>query len=69
MGLPVPARSPSLIIARGVRFALPKSSCGLRCPSIGMANLRIFWLKDDALEESAKLPAPEIIAADIAADL
>src|SRR5258708_6641864 len=32
-------------------------------------NLDIFWLKDDAPEESANLPAPEIIAADIAADL
>lgn len=31
-------------------------------------NLDIFWLKDDALE-SANLPAPEVIAADIAADL
>jgi len=32
-------------------------------------NLDIFWLKDDALEESANLPEPEIIATDIAADL
>jgi type I restriction enzyme M protein len=32
-------------------------------------NLDIFWLKDEALEESANLPAPEIMAADIAADL
>lgn len=32
-------------------------------------NLDIFWLKDEALEESANLPAPEIIAAEIAADL
>ena len=32
-------------------------------------NLDIFWLKDEALEESANLPSPEIIAADIAADL
>ena len=32
-------------------------------------NLDIFWLKDDAMEESANLPAPEIIAADIAMDL
>jgi type I restriction enzyme M protein len=32
-------------------------------------NLDIFWLKDDALEESANLPDPETIAADIAADL
>ena len=31
-------------------------------------NRDIFWLKDDALEESANLPAPEIIAADIAVD-
>ncbi len=32
-------------------------------------NLDIFWLKDEALEESANLPDPETIAADIAADL
>lgn len=32
-------------------------------------NLDLFWLKDDALEESANLPAPEVIAADITADL
>jgi type I restriction enzyme M protein len=32
-------------------------------------NLDIFWLKDEALEESANLPAPEIIASDITADL
>ena len=32
-------------------------------------NLDIFWLKDAALEESANLPAPEVIAADITADL
>ncbi|HXB02027.1 MAG TPA: class I SAM-dependent DNA methyltransferase [Opitutaceae bacterium] len=32
-------------------------------------NLDIFWLKDDALEDSANLPAPGIIATDIIADL
>jgi len=32
-------------------------------------NLDIFWVKDEALEESANLPAPEVIAADITADL
>ena len=32
-------------------------------------NLDIFWLKDDALEDSANLPAPEIIAAEISEDL
>jgi len=33
------------------------------------ANLDIFWLKDEALEDSANLPAPGLIAADIVADL
>ncbi len=33
------------------------------------ANLDIFWLKDESLEESANLPAPEIIAAEIVEDL
>jgi type I restriction enzyme M protein len=32
-------------------------------------NLDIFWLKDEAMEESANLPAPGIIAQEIAADL
>ena len=32
-------------------------------------NLDIFWLKDDSLEESANLPAPEVIAQEITDDL
>jgi type I restriction enzyme M protein len=32
-------------------------------------NLDIFWLKDESLEESANLPAPEVIAAEITEDL
>lgn len=32
-------------------------------------NLDIVWLKEEALEESANLPAPGVIAADIVADL
>ena len=32
-------------------------------------NLDIFWLKDEALEESANLPAPGVIAAEITEDL
>ena len=32
-------------------------------------NLDIFWLKDESLEESANLPPPEVIAAEIAEDL
>ena len=32
-------------------------------------NLDIFWLKDEALEDSANLPAPDIIAAEITDDL
>jgi type I restriction enzyme M protein len=32
-------------------------------------NLDIFWLKDESLEESANLPAPEVIAREIVDDL
>jgi type I restriction enzyme M protein len=32
-------------------------------------NLDIFWLKDDALEESANLPAPDVTAREITDDL
>ena len=32
-------------------------------------NLDIFWLKDDSLEDSANLPDPDVIAAEIAEDL
>jgi type I restriction enzyme M protein len=32
-------------------------------------NLDIFWLKDEALEESANLPPPAVIAAEIVEDL
>jgi type I restriction enzyme M protein len=33
------------------------------------ANLDIFWLKDESLEDSANLPEPGILAAEIVADL
>jgi len=32
-------------------------------------NLDIFWVKDDALEESATLPDPDVIAQEITDDL
>jgi len=32
-------------------------------------NLDIFWLKDESLEDSANLPEPDVIAAEIAEDL
>ena len=32
-------------------------------------NLDIFWLKDESLEDSANLPAPEVIAQEIREDL
>ena len=32
-------------------------------------NLDIFWLKDESLEDSANLPPPDIIAAEIMEDL
>ena len=33
------------------------------------ANLDIFWLKDESLEDSANLPDPDVIAAEIVEDL
>ncbi len=33
------------------------------------ASLDIFWLKDDSLEDSANLPAPDVIAEEIVDDL
>ncbi len=33
------------------------------------ASLDIFWLRDDALEETANLPEPDVIAAEIVEDL
>ena len=32
-------------------------------------SLDIFWLKDDSLEDSSKLPDPDVLAAEIADDL
>ncbi len=32
-------------------------------------SLDIFWLKDESLEDSANLPAPEVIAGEIVDDL
>jgi type I restriction enzyme M protein len=32
-------------------------------------SLDIFWLKDESLEDSENLPAPDLIAAEIAEDL
>ena len=32
-------------------------------------SLDIFWLKDESLEDSANLPDPDVIAADIIEDL
>ena len=33
------------------------------------ANLDIFWLKDESLEDADNLPAPEVIAQEIVDDL
>ena len=32
-------------------------------------SLDIFWLRDESLEDSANLPDPDVIAADIIEDL
>ncbi|MGI8684294.1 MAG: hypothetical protein ACR2MO_04260 [Acidimicrobiales bacterium] len=33
------------------------------------AGMDVFWLRDDLLEDTANLPAPEVIAAEIVEDL
>jgi len=33
------------------------------------ANLDIFWVKDESLEDAANLPEPDLIAAEIIEDL
>jgi type I restriction enzyme M protein len=33
------------------------------------ANLDIFWLKDESLEDTNNLPPPEVLAAEIAENL
>jgi type I restriction enzyme M protein len=33
------------------------------------ANLDIFWLRDESLEETANLPEPDVLAAEIVEDL
>lgn len=32
-------------------------------------NLDIFWLRDESLEDSANLPDPDVLAAEIVEDL
>ena len=32
-------------------------------------NLDVFWLRDESLEETANLPAPDVLAAEIVDDL
>lgn len=49
--------------AKRVLFLVDRANLGRQ------ANLDIFWLKDDALEDSANLPAPDIIAREITDDL
>jgi type I restriction enzyme M protein len=38
-------------------------------PKRDKASLDMFWLKDESLEDSANLPDPDVIAAEIAEDL
>ena len=40
----------------------------LRLPT-DKVSLDIFWLKDESLEDSANLPAPEVLAREIAENL
>lgn len=50
---------------RGCRAALRDEPLSLR----DKCSLDIFWLKDESLEDSSKLPDPDVLAAEIAEDL
>ena len=63
----MPIASPSS--SRG----FPRHTQKLGAPAVKVAaataNLDIFWLKDESLEDSANLPDPDVIAAEIVEDL
>jgi hypothetical protein len=46
----------------------PRNGCARNGRDLQI-NLDIFLLKDESLEDSANLPAPDVIAAEIANDL
>ena len=60
-----------------MRFPSQKSRLGASGLNLGAARstlfspliLDIFWLKDESLEDSANLPDPDVIAAEIVEDL
>ncbi len=41
----------------------------LKANPLKRANLDIFWLKDESLEDSANLPDPDVLALEITEDL
>ena len=55
------------VLRRG--FYRPDKLVGRDSINGDKVNLDIFWLKDESLEDSANLPAPDIIATEIMEDL
>jgi hypothetical protein len=53
----------------GITYLVRSSSLTATISKRTTINLDIFWLKDEALEDSANLPAPDIIAREIVDDL
>ena len=44
-------------------------SCPRRLLARDKVNLDIFWLRDESLEDTADLPDPDVLAAEIVEDL
>lgn len=62
-------------MARSCDFEIDRAPGGPSSPSLPLIARNvccrnvIFWLKDESLEDSANLPDPDVIAAEIAEDL
>jgi hypothetical protein len=59
----------ALICTTWMRRKLLRLSMGVSCAQRVKANLDIFWIRDESLEETANLPEPEVLAEEIVEDL
>ena len=63
------ARLGEVLCSSWVKVAGSTPSPTLSLTQRDKANLDIFWLKDESLEDTENLPAPDVIARDIAENL
>jgi type I restriction enzyme M protein len=52
-----------------MRRKLLRLSMGVSCAQRVKANLDIFWIRDESLEETANLPEPDVLVEEIVEDL